>query len=69
MPYVTTTYPAAVGNGAVVQLVVFEESRSLLAHGDTSPGHHLLWEKVSPMSLEFFVNYVLDWFNRIASRQ
>ena len=23
---------------------------------------HILWRKVLPMSLEFIVNYVLDWF-------
>jgi len=38
-------YPLSyVGNGVVVQLVVFEEPLSLFAHGNTSPGHgwHLL---------------------------
>ena len=27
------------GYGVIIQLVVFEESLSLFAHGDTSPGH------------------------------
>ena len=40
-----------IGNGVVVQLVVFEESLSLFAHGNTFPRHgpHLLLEKVLPM--------------------
>ena len=34
------------GYGVIVQLVVFEESLSLFAHGDTSPGMaHLLQEE------------------------
>ena len=61
-------------DGVLVQLVIFDESLSLFAHGNTFPWHgkHLLHGEVLPMSLEFvstislesFVNYVLDWFKR-----
>jgi len=35
-------------DGVVIQLIVFEESLSLFAHGNTSPGHgHLLLAEAS----------------------
>ena len=35
-------------DGVVIQLIVFEESRSLFAHGNPSPGHgHLLLAEAS----------------------
>jgi hypothetical protein len=39
-------------NSVIVQLVVFEESLSLFAHGNTFPGMSITssWRKVSPMS-------------------
>ena len=46
------------GDRVLVQLIVFEESLPLFAHGNTFPGHgrHLL--------AEGSVTYVPEWFTR-----
>jgi hypothetical protein len=53
------------GDGVLVQLIVFEESLSLIRHGNTFPkyGLHLLYRESVTHVFRICVTYVLEWFN------